>query len=71
MHIMAVYWFSRCCRYFGHSGVGMYCMVLGGMVMIVCVCVYVVDREGVLFVIQYDDGCGNLMFLGFHPGPMD
>ena len=26
--IMVVYWFFNWCRYFGHSDVGLYCMVL-------------------------------------------
>ena len=34
---MVVHWFSNWCRYFSHSDVGLYCMVLGGMIAIVCV----------------------------------
>ena len=36
MLIMVVYWFSSWCRYFGHFVVGLYCMVFGGMVAIMC-----------------------------------
>ena len=34
MLIMVVYWCSSWCKHFGHSVVGLYCMVLGGMVAI-------------------------------------
>lgn len=33
---MDVYWHSRWCRYMGHSDVGSYSMVCGGMVMAMC-----------------------------------
>ena len=41
---MMVYWFSNWCRYFGHSCVGLHCMVLRGMVAIMCISVWVVGR---------------------------
>ena len=56
------------CRYFGHSIVGLYCMVLGGMVAIMCICMC--DWEGILFMIDYNDGCGIAVFLGSHASPM-
>ena len=42
MHIIDVYWISCWCRYWGHSGVGLYSMLFGGMVRIGCksLCVY-------------------------------
>ena len=45
MLIMVVYWFSSWCRYFGHSVVGLYCMVLGGMVAIMCTFACVTGRR--------------------------
>ena len=67
---MVVYWFSNWCMYFGHYGVGLYCMVLGGMVAIMCIfCVG--DSEGVFFMIDNDDGCGVVVGLGCHAGPVD
>ena len=44
MLIMVVYWFSSWCRYFGHSVVGLYCMVLDGMVAIMSNSAYVIGR---------------------------
>ena len=44
MLIMVVYWFSSWCRYFSHSDVGLYCMVLGGMFAIVCIFAWVMGR---------------------------
>lgn len=35
--IMVIDWYSNRCKYFGHSGVGLYRMVLGGMVVIMCI----------------------------------
>lgn len=37
--------FSRWCRCFGHFGVGLYCMVLGGMVRIMCMSVWLMGRD--------------------------
>jgi hypothetical protein len=68
MPSMVVYWFFNWCRYVGHSDVGLYCMVLGGKVAIICICIC--DGEGVLFLIGHD-GCGVVGFLGCHVGPMD
>ena len=34
---MVVYWFSNQCRYFGHSDVGLHCMVLGGMATVITI----------------------------------
>ena len=51
MHTMVVYWFSRWWRYFGHSGVGLYCMVLGEMVKIVRMSAWVIGRGFPLWLI--------------------
>ena len=29
------------------------------------------EGEGVVFMVDYDDGCGVVVFLGCHAGPMD
>ena len=52
MLIMVVCWFSNWCRYFGHSGVGLYCMVLSGMVTIVCISAWVLGRGFSLWFIM-------------------
>ena len=44
MLIMMVYWFPSWCSYFGHFVVGLYCMVLGGMVAIMCTFACVTGR---------------------------
>lgn len=36
MFIINVYWFSFWCRYWGHSGVGLYSKVFGRMLRIGC-----------------------------------
>ena len=33
--------------------------------------VCMVDRKGVLFMVDYDDGCGVLVFMGCNLGPVD
>jgi hypothetical protein len=45
-------------------------MVLGGMVIIMCIYAWEIGRGGI-FMVDYDDGCGVMVFLGCHAGPMD
>ena len=70
MLIMVENRFSSWCRYFGHFVVGLYCMVLGEMVAIMCSSVQG-DGDGVPFMVDYEDGCGVVVLLGCHAGPMD
>ena len=67
MHIMVVYWFSSWCRYFGHSNVGLYCMVLGGMVAIMCISAWVMGRGFSLWLITMM----VVVFLGYHASLMN
>ena len=46
---MVVYWFCNWCRHFGHSRMGLYCMVLGGMVIIICIYAWEIGRGGSLY----------------------
>ena len=48
---------------------GLYCMVLGGMVIVVCISAWV-RGDGVLFMIDCNDGCGVVVCLGCHASPM-
>ena len=42
----------------------------GGMVSIIRIIVWVIGRV-CFFVIDYDDGCGIMIDLGCHAGPID
>lgn len=52
MPSMVVYWFSNWCRYVGLSNVGLYCIVLGGMVAIICISTYVMGNGFSLWLIM-------------------
>ena len=53
-----IWFFNWCTRYFGHSIVSWndYC----------CVYFCMGDRKKNLFMVDHDDGCGVIVFLGCH-----
>ena len=71
MHMIDVYWFLCSCRYWGHSTVGLYSMVLiwrgGGAED----CMHILSGIFLDIVVVHEYGCCGDVLFGNHSCPID